>query len=62
MSGVKENIKNIREGLAAVGFSDDNEDASMNDYIVELNNPDFEALNNTLKDVKDRVDANWAKR
>ena len=62
MSGVKDNIKNIREGLAAVGFSDDNEDASMNDYIVELNNPDFEALNNTLKDVKDRVDANWAKR
>lgn len=59
---VKDDLRNIREGLAGVGFSDDNEDPTMNDYIVTLENPNFEKLNEVLKDVKMRVDANWKKR
>ena len=62
MPNVKDDLRNIREGLAGVGFSDDKEDPSQNDYIVTLENKSFEEMNEVLMDVKKRVDANWAKR
>ena len=62
MPNVKDDLRNIREGLAGIGFSDENEDPQMNDYIVTLENPNFEELNKVLTDVKNRVDGNWKKR
>ena len=34
----------------------------MNDYIVELEDPNFEKLTEVFNDVKNRVDQNWKKR
>ena len=59
---VKDDLRNILEGLAGVGIRDDNEYSQMNDYIVTLENPNFEKLTKVFNDIKNRVDENWKKR
>ena len=62
MPNVKDDLENIREGLAGVGFTQGNEDPSQDAYIVKLENKSFEEMNTVLLDVKKRVDENWARR
>ena len=62
MPNVKDDLRNILEGLAGVGIRDDNEYSQMNDYIVTLENPNFEKLTKVFNDIKNRVDENWKKR